>query len=123
MFTRSELERHVDDYIEECLAERCQPRVEELASRLGISRATLVISFRSLLGTTPSAELKRRQMLRASELLQRGLPITEVAQMSGYGSYQSFYNAWRRVFGSSPATGRPARDQPEESSDGDFTNK
>jgi len=78
---------------------------EEIARRLGVSRRTL---RRRLAEDELTFREVRRDLMRsrAEELLERRLPIAEVAYLLGYGEPSSFHRAFRRWTGQSPGQWR-----------------
>ncbi|QEU93606.1 AraC family transcriptional regulator [Streptomyces kanamyceticus] len=76
---------------------------EELASRTGVSRATLARRFTSLVGRAPMAYLTWWRMSRAATLL-RSTPasLDTVARQVGYSSPYALSHAFTRTFGTTP---------------------
>lgn len=86
-------------------------RVENLAARVGLSRATLARRFTSLTGQSPMAYLAWWRMTAAAQLLRetdRSLP--GIAAEVGYGSSYAFSHAFRRQFGLTPGRYRTIAD-------------
>jgi len=88
--------------------------VEELASRIGMSRSGLAQRFADLLGVAPMQYLAQwRLQLAAQQLRLDDRSLALVAEDVGYESEAAFNRAFKREFGVPPATwrrnaGRPA---------------
>jgi AraC family transcriptional regulator, regulatory protein of adaptative response / DNA-3-methyladenine glycosylase II len=79
------------------------PSVDLLAQRLGISGRHLRRIFEMQLGVSPLQYLQTRRLLSAKQLLaDTGLPITQVALISGFGSVRRFNAAFTAHYGLSP---------------------
>ncbi|WP_232519805.1 AraC family transcriptional regulator [Actinosynnema pretiosum] len=86
-----------------------QWRIEVLADRAGMSRATLARRFTALTGRSPMAYLAWWRMVLASKLLKETeLPLHGVAQRVGYSSPFAFSHAFKRYNGVAPAHYRSA---------------
>lgn len=83
--------------------------VEELASRVALSRSALADRFASLVGEPPIQYLTRwRLALAAQSLRSVQTSIREVAARSGYQTEAAFTRAFKREFGMPPAAWRRA---------------
>jgi AraC-like DNA-binding protein len=81
--------------------------LEDLARAAGTSRSVLAERFAHLVGTSPIQYLTEWRMLLASNLLRRSnAPLTQIAEDVGYQTDAAFSRAFRREFGSPPATWR-----------------
>jgi AraC-like DNA-binding protein len=98
-------DREVAAVLEALHTEPAAPwRLEELAARVGLSRATLARRFTALTGQPPMAYLTWWRMTTAAHLLRTGdQPLTAVARQVGYGSPFAFSHAFKRHFGRTPA--------------------
>lgn len=77
--------------------------VDELAARVGLSRATLARRFTQVLGESPMAYLTSwRLALAADRLRSSDATVAAVARQVGYGTPFSFSAAFKRVYGTSP---------------------
>lgn len=82
-------------------------RIEDLASRVGLSRATLSRRFTALTGHSPMAYLTWWRLTTAARLLQdTDLPLPAIATKVGYGSPFAFSHAFKRQFAVAPGTYR-----------------
>ncbi|MFH8383884.1 AraC family transcriptional regulator [Kitasatospora sp. NPDC018058] len=80
-----------------------------LATRAGVSRATLTRRFTALAGRPPMAYLTWWRMTRAAALLrQGGEPLETVARKVGYASPYALSHAFTREFGTTPGRYRSA---------------
>ena len=81
--------------------------VEELASRIGMSRSGLAQRFADLLGVAPMQYLAQwRLQLAAQQLRLDDRSLALVAEDVGYESEAAFNRAFKREFGVPPATWR-----------------
>ncbi|GIN88208.1 AraC family transcriptional regulator [Heyndrickxia sporothermodurans] len=78
--------------------------LDEMASKVGVSRFHLNRSFKDRTGYTPRMYLEKVRIKKAKELLlTTTLNSTEVGYQIGYQSISSFYNAFKRSTGVSPS--------------------
>lgn len=96
-------------YLEKHLAEEVS--LEKMASLCGISRASLLRSFRRYFGISPHQMLIRLRMRKAARLLQTHpeLSIKEITLQTGYANSLNFSTAFRSHFNESPRTYRKRR--------------
>jgi AraC-like DNA-binding protein len=84
--------------------------LEELARAAGSSRSVLAERFQQLVGTPPMQYLTQWRMLLASNLLARSnASLASIAHDVGYQTDTAFSRAFRREFGTPPATWRRSR--------------
>ena len=75
-----------------------------LAEHLAVSESKLTKAFRSSLGESPMASLWKIRLIKGYELLvSSSMNISEVAQIVGFQSSQSFATAFKRVFKATPS--------------------
>jgi AraC-like DNA-binding protein len=87
--------------------------VEELAQRVGISRAVLAKRFVDLVGESPMQYLTEWRMHLARRLLREStLAVGEVAGRVGYESEAAFNRAFRRLVGGPPSAWRHGKSSP-----------
>ncbi|HEY3466506.1 MAG TPA: AraC family transcriptional regulator [Amycolatopsis sp.] len=87
-------------------------RIEDLAARVGLSRATLARRFTASTGRPPMAYLTWWRLTKAARLLRETtLPLPSVAAKVGYGSPFAFSHAFKREFGVAPGVYRAGDDQ------------
>jgi AraC-like DNA-binding protein len=81
--------------------------VDELAREAHTSRSVLAERFQYLVGSSPMQYLTQWRMLLAANLLTRSnAPMARIAEDVGYQTDTAFSRAFRREFGSPPATWR-----------------
>jgi AraC-like DNA-binding protein len=86
--------------------------LEELARTANTSRSVLAERFQELVGTSPMQYLTQWRMLLAANLLCRSnAPLGRIAEDVGYQTDTAFSRAFRREYGSPPATWRRSRDR------------
>jgi AraC family transcriptional regulator, transcriptional activator FtrA len=81
--------------------------IGDLATIAARSERTFQRHFREAVGMTPKFWLQRERMFRAQELLETSdSPLSEIAELCGYMSPETFRVAFRRALGTSPAAYR-----------------
>lgn len=76
--------------------------LEELARKAGMSRTSLAVRFREMMGIPPLAYLTQWRMYLARRELRAGASISEAAAAVGYASESAFSNAFKRVMAVAP---------------------
>ena len=77
--------------------------VGALAARLGVGERQLRRLFDKHLGAPPIAVAQTRRILFAKQLIQdTELPMSAVAEASGFGSVRRFNDAFRKLYGRTP---------------------
>lgn len=76
--------------------------VNELCSKLHVSRAELYREFSSSLGISPMKYINRERLIAAHELLQVGEDAAKVCERCGFRDYSAFYRAYRAYYGQAP---------------------
>jgi len=83
--------------------------VEALAGRLGIGPRHLSRLFAKQLGASPVQVAQSVRIQRAKRLLnETGLPVTEIAFRSGFGSVRHFNTVFSKLYGRTPSSLRRA---------------
>lgn len=83
---------------------------EMLAREVGLSRSAFAERFTELVGAPPMRYLAGLRMQRAAQRLRESWdPIAVIAEEIGYESEASFAKAFKRAFGTPPATWRRER--------------
>ena len=78
-------------------------QVDEVAREAGVSRRMLERRFLELMHRTPADEIRRVHLERAQRLLvETDLPMTDVAESSGFSSQAYFADIFRRHLGLTP---------------------
>jgi AraC family transcriptional regulator of adaptative response / DNA-3-methyladenine glycosylase II len=86
-----------------------QGSVAALADRLGIGERHLRKLFAARVGASPLAVAKTRRLHLAKQLLdETALPMTAVAEASGYGSLRRFNATFQEIYGRAPGSLRRA---------------
>ena len=81
--------------------------VDELASKIGLSRSALAERFVELIGQPPMQYLTQWRMQVASRLLRDSQsPVASIALDVGYDSEAAFSRAFKRLTGVPPAAWR-----------------
>ncbi len=88
---------HIDQHYAQHLT------VREIAASAGVSPDYLTRQFRRATGITPQEYLRRFRFARAMELLQAGMPVTEVASQVGFASLCHFSREFKKEMGVSPS--------------------
>lgn len=82
--------------------------LEELAKKAGMSRTSLAVRFRKMIGVPPLTYLTQWRMYLARRELRAGASISEAAALAGYTSDSAFSSAFKRVMSVAPAQYRKA---------------
>jgi len=80
--------------------------LERLAAVAGVRPRTLEAHFRSFLGTTPLAWVRRMRLINARRELDRGRAharVTDIALANGFNQLGRFATDYRSVFGEAPS--------------------
>jgi AraC-like DNA-binding protein len=86
--------------------------VDELGRHVGLSRSALAERFTHLIGVAPMHYLANwRMQVAAQELRNRSTSLAQVANTVGYESEAAFSRAFKKAFGTAPATWRRSRSQ------------
>jgi AraC-like DNA-binding protein len=89
--------------------------VDELGRHVGLSRSALAERFTHLIGVAPMHYLANwRMQVAAQELRNRSTSLAQVANTVGYESEAAFSRAFKKAFGTAPATWRRSRSQTAE---------
>lgn len=81
--------------------------VADILNQLPMSRRSLELRFRQVLGTSPAAEIRRVRIERAKDLLvTTNLSIPEIALAAGFQHVEVMNRLFRSVVGTTPTTYR-----------------
>ncbi|MFK3797155.1 AraC family transcriptional regulator [Pseudomonas sp. NPDC088444] len=83
--------------------------LEELARASSMSRTSLTVRFRELMGVPPLTYLTRWRMQLAKRVLRSGTSVAKAADAVGYSSESAFRAAFKRVMGEAPGQYRTRR--------------
>ncbi|HKR46387.1 MAG TPA: AraC family transcriptional regulator [Paraburkholderia sp.] len=79
-------------------------KVDELASKVGMSRTAFIERFKNLVGLPPLEYLIRWRMTIARDALKTGNDnLASIAAAVGYASETTFSSTFKRMFGQSPS--------------------
>lgn len=78
-------------------------KLEELAREAGMSRTSLAVRFREVMGLPPLAYLTQWRMYLAKRELRFGASISEAAITIGYSSESAFSKTFKRIMSISPS--------------------
>jgi len=99
----------IDRYVAQCCSLETPPRVSELAQLMGVSACTLGRQARRDHGISIAEALKNAQLWRAKRMLQwSDATTTQVAYACGFGTRRTFFRAFQRAVGMTPAQYRAA---------------
>ena len=91
-------------YVVDCLRREDVPRVSELAQQAGLTAEHLSRVFRARFHLCISDYMKAIQVRYAQHLLATThLNTTRIAYLAGFGTRRTFFRAYRRLTGHSPA--------------------
>lgn len=100
------LEKEILDYIEQNYSNQ-QLSITSITEHFRISAPTLQKRMNACVGKTFSAYVEELRMNKARKLLlSTELTIQEISESIGYTNTNSFYKAYRRIFGESPRSTR-----------------
>lgn len=93
--------RHMESHIEDPLS------IEQLAQFAGITARQLTRLFHTHFARTPAAYYRELRLNHAKHLVAKsGMSVTQIAIASGFVSSKHFSNAYRDLFGVTPAEDR-----------------
>jgi len=93
--------RQVRDYMSENI--QTQLSLDALASSVGLSKFHFARAFKAATGKSPYKEVLDLRVASAGDLLQEGVPIAKVAQLTGFNGVAQFSRSFRRITGLSPS--------------------
>lgn len=77
--------------------------VEQLSNEMCMDRTGLFRKLKAVVGQSPSAFLKSVRLKRSATLLEKGLSVSEVAEMVGFSSLSYFSRSFVEEFGVKPS--------------------
>jgi AraC-like DNA-binding protein len=84
--------------------------IDELSREIGLSRSALADRFTGLIGQPPMHYLANWRMQAAAQKLRNGrASLAQVADEVGYDSEAAFSRAFKKTFGTAPATWRRSK--------------
>ncbi len=107
-FSLDEVFRYIHDHLTEDLT------LELLEKEFYVSRSHLIREFKKRTGQTVHSYIVRARLDLCRSYIEQGYSITEVYRKGGFGGYNHFFKAFRKVYGMTPkeyyqqhTTGRP----------------
>lgn len=97
--------RYIEEHLEENLT------VAEFAEQAGYSESAFSRIFRREMGCSVLEHVRRRKLLKASELILNGTKVIDAAFQYGWQTHSGFTKAFRQEFGFSPSLLRAMRMQ------------
>lgn len=79
-----------------------QITIDTIAEHFFISKYYMMRSFKEETGYTVLDYITMKRMILAKQLIEKGLPLTEVALDCGYNGYSTFYRTYKRFYDKSP---------------------
>lgn len=76
---------------------------KDLAKMLNLNESYFIRLFTSTMGTSPMKYIRAVKVAHAKEFIRNGESITKTAELCGYASPASFYNAVKSELGISPS--------------------
>lgn len=84
--------------------------IDALADHVGLSASHIQNIFKAATGSSISAYLRRLRLNKATELLeQTDVPISEIAERTGFGNSNYFYTVFKRHYSITPTEYRAKR--------------
>jgi AraC-like DNA-binding protein len=101
---RRRFERIIDVYLRDCFEARTPARASELAQKLSANRQHISRTIRLRFDRSLAEILREKQLAEAVRLLTTTpLRLDEVAAAAAFGHPRTFYRAFRKAFGITPA--------------------
>jgi AraC-like DNA-binding protein len=98
--------KRVREYIDDLMViDSCMPidiTLDELAAISHYSKWQVTRDFRSLYGTTPYRYVTLKRLQKAKALIERGLPLVQVAVSSGFADQSHMTRHFKSCFGTTP---------------------
>jgi len=76
--------------------------IEDIALHFGMSQTTLWHMMKENIALSPKEYLIKTRLAKASELLSKGVSVTETAEKTGFNSYAHFIRIFTKYMGTSP---------------------
>ena len=100
---RHRLERTLELYLRDCYERKTAARSDEYAQRQGLTRQYIARRAAGELGMSLHDFLRSRQLLYAEHLLRTtSYSTVAIAAMSAFGTYPTFYRAFKAAYGMTP---------------------
>ena len=76
--------------------------LNELSTEFFLSKFHLCKIFRSATGFTVKEYITYRRIIKATELLRKGISISEVSDIIGFANYSHFITTFKKIIGTTP---------------------
>ena len=86
--------------------------IGDLAKTFYVSSSTISHTFKQKLGVSFYRYVTQRRLIGAKTLIEKGLPLEQVAAQTGFADYSGFYRAFRKEYGISPRQYRCLQENP-----------
>lgn len=77
--------------------------VEQFSKDMYMDRTSLFRKLKAIVGQTPSAFLRSVRLKRSAMMLEKGMPVSEVSDLVGFGSVSYFSKCFQEEFGMKPS--------------------
>ena len=105
---KPELLDRIATYVEENYSHAIT--IGELAKIFYVSSSTISHLFKQKLGVSLYRYVTQRRLIAAKTLIEKGLPLEDIAGQSGFTDYSGFYRAFKQAYGISPRQYRTLQD-------------
>lgn len=78
--------------------------LDTLSEKFYLSKYHLLREFKKYTGYTIHSYVHNKRLIMAKSLLKKGLSVTEVYSLCGFGDYSNFIRAFKKAFGLPPKT-------------------
>ena len=103
-----DLAKQIMVYVEQNLSEKIT--LEQVSRQLFVSTSTITQTFRKKMGVSFYRYVTQRRLIAAKLLIEKALPLEEVAAKTGFADYSGFYRAFKQEYGISPRQYRTLQD-------------
>lgn len=88
------------DYITKHISDNIS--LDILAEKAFVSKYHLTRIFKAETGTTPYQYILKKRLILSKQLIENGLPITEVYLRSGFNDYSNYFREFKNEYGITP---------------------
>jgi AraC-like DNA-binding protein len=83
--------------------------LDRIADELFSDKFYLCHLFREVMGTSISQYVQRKRIITAQNLIRLGVRPMQAAERVGFSDYSTFYRAYQKIVGKSPASEKPLK--------------